>query len=154
MLQWAFLLFLLLLNLISSFLSSPTSSIALTAPWYMYVYECLCVCVYIRMNIFMYIYVHINTHRQMHINIHIHMFMYIYTQVHTHTEGGEKEGGERLLGMTSATLSHYYCLCFTCEVKNIPIFSNFSYIIQPICTESQSPVVFFQTSLSRSFCYS
>lgn len=95
MLQWAFLPFLLLLNLISSFLSSPTSSIALTAPWYMYVYECLCVCVYICMNIFMYIYVHINTHRQMHINIHVHMFMYIYTQVHTHTEGVGRKKEER-----------------------------------------------------------
>ena len=60
-------------------------------------------------------------------------------------EGGEKEG-ERLLGITPTTFSDYCycCLCFTCEVKNIQIFSNFSYIIQSICTESQTPVVFFK----------
>ena len=66
-----------------------------------------------------------------------------------HSENGvntEKGGGERRLGITPTTLSDYcYCCpCFTCKVKNILIFSNFSYIIQSICTESQSPVVFFK----------
>lgn len=105
------------------------------------------VCIYTYEYLHVCISVHINNHRQIHINIHIHMFMYIYTQVHTHREreGGEKEG-ERLLGITPTTFSDYcyYCLCFTCKVKNIRIFSNFSYIIQSICTESQSPVVFFK----------
>ena len=97
-------------------------------------------------------YICAHKHPQTNAYLHIHMFMYIYThkytQVHTHREreGGEKGGGERRLGITPTTLSDYCycCLCFTCKVKNILIFSNFSYIIQSICTESQSPVVFFK----------
>lgn len=93
MLQWAFLLFLLLFNLISSYLSSPTSSIALTAPWYMYVYECLCVCVYMYEYLHVYIYVHINTHK--YISTYIYICLCIYTHKYTQRERGWGERRRR-----------------------------------------------------------
>ena len=119
----------------------------------MSVYVCVCVYTY------EYLHAYICAHKHPQTNTYQHTYTYVYVYIHTSTqrerEGGEKEGGERLLGIITTLSDYYYsCLCFTCEVKNILIFSIFSCIIQSICTESQSPVVFFQTSLSRSFCYS
>lgn len=117
-----------------------------------------CVYIYVWISSCMYI----CPHKQPQTNTYQHTYTYVYVYIHTeYTHTQRKRGwGERRrgapLGLPQLPFSDYcyYCLCFTCKVKNIE-FSQIFHIYYSIHL-LQNPKVrgIFKPLCQRSFCCS
>ena len=112
-----------------------------------YTYECLHVCIS----------VHINTHRQMHICIYICLCIYIHTSTHTQRKRGWGERRRRETPWDYPNYPFWLLLLLSLFHLQSEKYTNFLkffiyYSIHLYRIPKSSGI--FQTSLSRSFCYS
>ena len=117
----------------------------------------MCVCVYTYECLHVCISVHINTHRQMHICIYICLCIYIHTSTHTQRKRGWGERRRRETPWDYPNYPFWLLLLLSLFHLQSEKYTNFLkffiyYSIHLYRIPKSSGI--FQTSLSRSFCYS